>query len=153
MVVVTYDRNGLEILDRASCVQLLGSAHVGRIALSMGAIPVVLPVNFTMLDDDVLIRTALGSKLEAAATNAVVAFEVDKFDAIYHCGWSVLVQGFATEITDPAELDRARQAPLTPWSGVNGHYLRVETQIVSGRRLDPAGRWSGEERGEHSDVD
>ena len=45
MVVVSYDRNGLEILDRASCLQLLGSAHVGRIALTMGALPVVFPVH------------------------------------------------------------------------------------------------------------
>jgi uncharacterized protein len=153
MGVVSYDRNGLEILDRATCVQLLGSAHVGRIGLSMGALPVVLPVNFTMLDDDVLVRTAPGSKLEAAATNAVVAFEADKFDAIYHCGWSVLVQGVATEITDPLELEQAGRAPLTPWSGVNGHYLRVGTQIVSGRRLDPAGWWSRGGTGEHGAVD
>jgi uncharacterized protein len=139
MVVVPYDRNGLEILDRASCLSLLVSVHVGRIALSIDALPVVLPVNFTMLDDDVLIRTAPGSKLDAAATNAVVAFEADKIDAIYHSGWSVLVQGVATEITDPVELERARRAPLTPWPGVNGRYLRVATQLVSGRRLDPGG--------------
>jgi uncharacterized protein len=140
MVVVTHDRNGLEILDRARCLELLATAHVGRIVLSIGALPVALPVNFAILDEDVLIRTAPGSKLDAAATNAVVAFEADRIDAIYHGGWSVLVQGVATEITDPVELERARRAPLTPWSGVDGHYLRVATQFVSGRRLDPGGR-------------
>jgi uncharacterized protein len=139
MVTVTYDRNGLEILDRKSCLELLAGAHVGRIALSVGALPVVLPVNFTMLDDDVLIRTAPGSKLDAAPTNAVVAFEADQIDAIYHSGWSVLVQGVAAEITDPVELERARRAPLTAWSGVAGRFLRVATQLVSGRRLDPGG--------------
>ena len=32
------DRNGLEVLDRGQCLALLGSAHVGRIGLSSGAL-------------------------------------------------------------------------------------------------------------------
>jgi hypothetical protein len=136
IVAVTCDRNGLEILDRARCLELLATAHIGRIALSMGSLPVVLPVNFALLGEDILIGTAPGSKLDAAANNAVVAFEADRFDAIYHSGWSVMAQGVATEITDPVELERARQVPLVPWSGVDGHYLRVTTAFLSGRCLD-----------------
>jgi uncharacterized protein len=141
MGVVTHDRNGLEILDRASCLELLATAHVGRIALSMGALPVVLPVTFAMLGDDVLIGTVSGSRLEAAATNAVVAFEADRIDAIDQDGWSVLIQGVAAKITDPVELELARQALLTSSPGVEGHYLRVASQVVSGRRLYPGGSW------------
>jgi len=138
------DANGLEILDRARCLELLATAHVGRIALSMGALPVVLPVNFAMLGEDILIRTATGSKLNAAATNSVVAFEADRVDAVYHSGWSVLAQGVASEITDPVELEQAAEVPLAPWSGSDGHYLRVTTQLLSGRRLDPGGGRGGE---------
>jgi uncharacterized protein len=132
---VILDRNGLEVLPRAECLRLLAEAHVGRIALSIGALPVVLPVNFAMLDDDILIRTALGTKLEAAATNAVVAFEVDNVDPTYHTGWSVLAQGIAKEVIDPAELQRAQRAPLVPWSGSDGNYIRISTEFLSGRRL------------------
>jgi nitroimidazol reductase NimA-like FMN-containing flavoprotein (pyridoxamine 5'-phosphate oxidase superfamily) len=135
---VSRDRNGLQILTRRECVELLGTVEVGRIALSVGALPVVLPVNFAMLGGDILIRTVTGSKLEAAATNAVVAFEADHVDAVDRAGWSVLVQGIASEITDPEELDRACRVPLEPWSGLDGHYLRITTSVVSGRRL--AGR-------------
>jgi uncharacterized protein len=132
---VILDRNGLEVVPRAECLHLLAEAHVGRIALSIGALPVVLPVNFAVLDDDILIRTALGTKLEAAATNAVVAFEVDSFDPIYHTGWSVLAQGIAKEVTDPVELERARRAPLVPWARNDGHYVRISTEVLSGRRV------------------
>jgi uncharacterized protein len=134
---VTDDRNGLEILDRSSCLELLGTADVGRIALSIGALPVVLPVNFAMLGEDIVIRTSPGSRLETAATNAVVAFEVDCVDAS-HSGWSVLVQGVATEITDPLELRQARLVHLNSWPGGDGRLLRLVTQIVSGRRFKSA---------------
>jgi nitroimidazol reductase NimA-like FMN-containing flavoprotein (pyridoxamine 5'-phosphate oxidase superfamily) len=134
---VALDRNGLVILDRRACVQLLRTAHVGRIALSVAALPVVLPVRFGLLDDDVLIRTVAGSKLEAAATNAVVAFEADHVDPLDRGGWSVLIQGVASEITDPDEIERARRVPLPPWLGAD-RYLRIASRLMSGRQL-PAG--------------
>jgi nitroimidazol reductase NimA-like FMN-containing flavoprotein (pyridoxamine 5'-phosphate oxidase superfamily) len=143
MAEMTNDRNGLTILSRPECVEMLGTVPVGRIALSVGALPVVLPVNFAMLDDDVVIRTVAGSRLEAAATNAVVAFEADQVDPAAKGGWSVLVQGVASEITDPDELERARRMPLDPWSGVDGHYLRIATRFVSGRRLADHGQVGG----------
>src|SRR5213079_2103949 len=101
-----FDRNGLEVLSRDECLRLLATAHIGRIALSIGALPVVLPVNFCMLDDDLVIRTGPGSKLDAATNHAVVAFEVDSFSLFDHSGWSVLVQGVAAEIVDPVLLKR-----------------------------------------------
>lgn len=51
-------------------------------------------------------------------------------------GWSVLVRGLATEITDTAELERVQRLPLRPWApGVKPHWLRLPTQHVSGRRI------------------
>ena len=132
---VARDRNGLEILTRQQCFDLLARPGIGRIALSVGALPVVFPVNFTLFDGDILIRTGPGTKLKAAATNTVVAFEVDQVDPMDHTGWSVLVQGVTSEITDPATLDLARKAPLVPWAQHDGCYLRIASQVVSGRRL------------------
>jgi uncharacterized protein len=151
---MTRDRNGLEVLTRQDCLRLLDQAHVGRIAVSIGALPVVLPVNFALLDGDILIRTGRGTKLDAAATNAVVAFEIDGVDPYYHTGWSVLIQGIAEEITDDDELNRAEAVPLVPWAGVNGHYLRVSAQIMSGRRLtiDIAATPAGGREPEDSDM-
>ena len=51
----------------------------------------VVPVNYAVLDGDIVIRTGSGTKLDAALTGAVVAFEIDSVDPIYHEGWSVMV--------------------------------------------------------------
>src|SRR6516165_11352239 len=83
------DRNGLEILDRAECLHLLSGSVLGRIAVTVGALPVILPVNFLLDGDRILIRTGKGTKLEAATRDAVVAFEVDDVEPFSHSGWSV----------------------------------------------------------------
>jgi nitroimidazol reductase NimA-like FMN-containing flavoprotein (pyridoxamine 5'-phosphate oxidase superfamily) len=137
---MTYDRNGLEILSREQCLLLLGQTHVGRVALSVGALPVVLPVNYTLFDGDIVVTTVAGSKLDAALANAVVAFEIDWSDPFSHRGWSVLVRGMATVITDQVQLDEARHLHLRPWATPAAcHYVRIETDVVTGRRIVPQG--------------
>ena len=131
-----FDRHGMEKLGRDECLALLGTRSVGRVGITISALPVIFPVNFCLLDGDVIFRSSPGSKLTAAAQRAVVAFEVDEADAMYHSGWSVLVVGPAYDITDPAELEQARSLPLLPWApGTKGHFIRIRSEIVSGRRL------------------
>jgi nitroimidazol reductase NimA-like FMN-containing flavoprotein (pyridoxamine 5'-phosphate oxidase superfamily) len=133
---MTYDRNGLEVLSRDECLLLLADAHLGRVALSVGALPVVLPVNYTLMDGDIVVSTVSGSKMDAALANAVVAFEIDGADPFYHQGWSVLVRGMARLITDPDELARAATLHLRPWaSPTASHYVRIRSEVVSGRRI------------------
>lgn len=128
------DRNGFEVLDRHECLRLLGTATLGRIGLSSGALPTVLPVNFRLDADRILVRTGRGSKLDAATRNAVVAFEVDDFDPMYHSGWSVVVTGIAREVTNPDEL--AELPPIARWARHgNGRVMAISTEVVSGRRI------------------
>jgi nitroimidazol reductase NimA-like FMN-containing flavoprotein (pyridoxamine 5'-phosphate oxidase superfamily) len=133
---MNVDRNGLEVLDRHDCLGLLAGATIGRLGLCIGALPVVLPVNFVLTDAGIVIRTQPGTKLDAATANAVVAFEVDDFDPMYHAGWSVAVTGVAREITDPAELAWAERLPLAHWATDHpDHYLCISTEVVTGRRI------------------
>jgi uncharacterized protein len=130
------DRNGLEILDRAECLRLLAGAALGRIAVTIGALPVILPVNFLLDGERILIRTGEGTKLDAATRDAVVAFEVDHVDSFSHNGWSVSVTGRATELCDQRDLARARTLPLPHWASSNvSKYVSVSLDLVSGRRL------------------
>ena len=133
------DRNGLQVLDRDECLRLLSGAAVGRIALTSDAIPTVLPVNFCVSDDRIVIQTGAGTKLDSATRNAVVAFEVDDFDAMYHGGWSVVVTGIAREVTDDDELAVLRRAPVQRWARGSGErFVSISTDIISGRRILPA---------------
>jgi uncharacterized protein len=98
---VEVDRNGLEVLSRDECLRLLGTAGLGRVAVTTAALPTILPVNFRFDGRQILIRTGRGTKLDAATRNAVVAFEVDEVEPATREGWSVVVTGVARELTDP----------------------------------------------------
>jgi nitroimidazol reductase NimA-like FMN-containing flavoprotein (pyridoxamine 5'-phosphate oxidase superfamily) len=138
MKVATMSDYGLEILDGNTCAELLASASVGRVAIC-GERPTILPVLYSLLDGDVVFRTAPGAKLIAAALNERVAFEVDHVDSAHHGGWSVDVVGTAEEIVHPRELARARALNLPCWAGeVRDRYVRIRTEEVTGRRISVA---------------
>jgi nitroimidazol reductase NimA-like FMN-containing flavoprotein (pyridoxamine 5'-phosphate oxidase superfamily) len=130
------DRNGLEILDREECLRLLDHAVLGRIGISSGALPTILPVNFRLVNERIVFRTGRGTKLDAATENAVVAFEVDDLDAMGHSGWSVVVIGMAHEVRDLEERTALEEIPIPRWApNEDGRVVSVSTDIVSGRRL------------------
>lgn len=129
------DRNELEVVDHDGCMALLAQHSVGRVGLSMGALPVVLPVNYVLDGDRIVIRTGWGTKLSAAIRNAVVCFEVDDIDRQHHSGWSVLVTGMARELTGAAAAE-ACELPLNTWAPSPGdHLVAIDIELLSGRRL------------------
>ena len=126
---------GLEILDEDECLRLLDTVPVGRVAVSIGALPAVFPVNFARYDHRVVFRTGQGTKLDAAARNAVVAFEADQFDATQREGWSVMAVGRAADITDDLELIGG-DGRVVPWAqGARQHYVCITIELLSGRRI------------------
>lgn len=130
------DDGGLEILSAEECAALLDAAEVGRLAFVSGEDLVVLLVNHRVDRGAVLIRTAAGSKLEAAVRGRRVAFEVDDFDAYARTGWSVLVQGTVTEVWEGPELDLARRRTPMSWApGERDHVLVVFPSATTGRRI------------------
>lgn len=130
------DRNGLEVLERDECVRRLRSVPIARIALSMQALPVILPVNFVVDGDEIVIRTNLGSKAEAALQGTVVALEVDEYDTIGHTGWSVLVRGRTRLVDDPVEIERLHGLWVRAWGTPHtDRWMTVAMEIVTGRRI------------------
>ncbi len=127
----------MEILSSSECAELLKVAPVGRIAITVAALPVILPVNFLVVDNEIVFRTNPGTKLAAATSQAVVAFEVDGYEPHGRSGWSVVVQGIASEVTDPAALIRVRGSGLDAWAvdGQGDHVVRIDIQTISGRRF------------------
>jgi nitroimidazol reductase NimA-like FMN-containing flavoprotein (pyridoxamine 5'-phosphate oxidase superfamily) len=131
-----HDGNGLETLDRRECLALLGSVPLGRVVFTERALPAVEPVNFALVEDCVIIRTAPRSKLATAMPGAVVAFEADDFDGSGGAGWSVTVVGKAHAVRDPAEVTRLSRLPLRPWTpGQRDQFIRIPSQHVTGRRI------------------
>jgi uncharacterized protein len=129
--------NGLELLTEEECRALLCTESVGRIGLSVGALPAIFPVNYAVIDDDIVFLTAEGMKLRAAMKNTVVGFEVDHLDPALDYGWSVLVIGVAREV---GAQERHQLGPLrvSPWAGgQRTHLVRIHPEVISGRRIVP----------------
>lgn len=130
------DRNGLEVLDRPQCLELLSGATLGRVGVTIDALPVVLPVNFCLADDRILLRTSPGTKLSAALRGTVVAFEVDDVDPLYHAGWSVLVTGVARRASDLDEQVARHELHVPRWAPEgDDRVVAISTDVVTGRRL------------------
>ncbi|MEU6912806.1 pyridoxamine 5'-phosphate oxidase family protein [Streptomyces olindensis] len=132
-----YPDDGFRELSRQECLRFLPKVPVGRVVFTRQALPAVLPVNFGTADDGaVLLRTSVASALVSAIAGAVVAFEADEFDALAHSGWSVVVTGTATLVTDPDEHARLlREGPRAWHPAPDDVFVRVAPELVTGREL------------------
>ena len=132
-----YANDGFYELDRQECLRLLARVPVGRIVYTRQALPAVLPVNFCLDHDGaVLVRTSASSELVSAIDGAVVAFEADQVDAATHSGWSVVVTGSATPVTDPAEHARLLRSGPRSWAPAPQEvFVRIDPELVTGREL------------------
>jgi uncharacterized protein len=127
---------GVTVLPEHTCWMLLRTAEVARLAVSIDAVPDIFPVNFVVDHGTVVFRTAAGSKLSAALTNPVVAFEVDGYDAPLNEAWSVVIKGRAEEIKQLHERIESMDLPLFPWQAEpKSRFLRIVPETISGRRF------------------
>lgn len=125
-------------LGRDECLHLLAGDVVGRVIFTDSALPAAQPVNYVVDGDEVLFRTAGGSKLAAATRNVVVAFEVDDIDRSTSTGWSVLAVGQAYEVTDADRLARLGGAGPAPWiARRSAHLIAIPLVRLTGRRISP----------------
>jgi uncharacterized protein len=137
-----------QALTKSECLGLLAGQHLGRVVLVDDRGPIAVPVNFVLDRHTVVFRSGEGIKVDAASRGAYVAFEVDAADEATRTGWSVLVRGQATEITDADDLARVRQLLLYPWApGAKTHYVRILPSVLTGRRIavphDTPWQWWG----------
>ena len=124
----------VETLDRETCLTLLATQAVGRVAVARpGLAPHVVPVNYAMLRDSIVFRTAPGTKLERLVTEPV-SFEVDVFDLERRTGWSVVVQGFAYEASDrEMEIEDIHVDSFVDRR--NSRWARLQSDSITGRRI------------------
>lgn len=124
-----------------ACMRLIGGHGVGRIALGTPDGPVILPVNYDVVDDSVVFRTEPGS-IPSQAAGREVAFEVDSVDEALSQGWSVLLVGHAIPVTDAGRIRELDAAAYTaPWAGgerTTWQWMRIRPRRVSGRMISAA---------------
>jgi uncharacterized protein len=123
-------------LDRAECLRLLAGVPVGRLILTVNALPIVRLMNFALVDGLIVLRTAAGTTAARKASDTIVAFEADDLDPVTSSGWSVTVTGRAALVADPATIARYLAVPLVPWaSGERDQFVTITTELVEGLRV------------------
>jgi hypothetical protein len=95
---VFTNHRACEHLGPDACRRLLGSEHLGRVALSVAALPAVLPVLYRLIGDRVVF--AVEDDLSDVLSDNIVAFEVDRVDPETNLGWSVQVIGRTRSASD-----------------------------------------------------
>lgn len=97
----------------------------------------VLPVNYTTVDDVLLVRTERGSLLHRCANGVPLAFEIDYVNYERWHGWSVVARGVGEVLADDELTERERAAAGPPrWVQRNETvWLRLRWDEMTGRRV------------------
>jgi nitroimidazol reductase NimA-like FMN-containing flavoprotein (pyridoxamine 5'-phosphate oxidase superfamily) len=122
-------------LDDDVCRDLLVRCRFGRVGFDEDG-PAILPVNAVFADGAVLFRTAAGSPLDRHIVGQPVAFETDHIDPAGESGWSVLVRGTATRVTDAERLAALADVPVHPWApGHSDVWIEIRPHRLTGRMI------------------
>ena len=123
-------------LSEQECRRLLATTPLGRLAVTEKALPMIVPVHYTLRGDDVVLSNLSASRTRAAHAGAVLAFEADDYDPVTREGWAVSVIGASRPITDPDEVAALDALDFAPWTGdVRQGYVAVRIGLLKGRRL------------------
>ena len=128
----------LEELSEQACRLLLDSVAVGRIAFVVDGLPVILPVNYRLLNDDsslsIVLRARTGHIIDGTARS--VAFQIDGIDLGHHRGWSVLVRGELRHLDDAEIEGLSERFDPKPWpQQERTSWLAIKAETVTGRKL------------------
>jgi nitroimidazol reductase NimA-like FMN-containing flavoprotein (pyridoxamine 5'-phosphate oxidase superfamily) len=129
-------RPKLESLSADESKAMVAPGGVGRFVFWDDRGPVALPVNYQVLDGDIVFRTESDAACLTNLEDEAVSFEVDHLDEALTEGWSVLLTGTSRVMADLAELEQARSLDIGPWvGGDRDTFVRLIPQVVTGRRI------------------
>lgn len=121
--------SGFETMTATECRRLLVGRDIGRLAISAGALPLVLPVQFALHGDQLLLRTPGHHEVSESIDGQVVGFEADAIDLEHAVGWCVSVTG-TVHLVPSAVLPAA----VHQWFS-DGVSLALDTDVIVGHRI------------------
>ncbi len=120
---------GFQTMTAAECRRLLASCEIGRLAITAGALPLVLPVQYVLEDDQLLLRTPGHHEVSDAIDGQVVGFQADRLDPEHGVGWSVSVTGTVHVVHDATAT-----TTVLGWFS-DGVVLAMDTDVIVGHRV------------------
>jgi hypothetical protein len=142
--------NELQVLPTEVCLELLRRCEVGRMSVVADGFPVVVPVNYRMVERGgeawIVVRTRPGSVIDQESTR--VGFQIDGVDPVRHTGWSVLARGVVHHDDDCLCPWREGEHPESWMVAEPESWLLVHVMALTGRRLHaPDLEWAFHIRG------
>ncbi len=126
----------LKSLTPEECLTLLRGGTAGGIALVLDDGPVIIPVNFRLVEPHsgplIVLRTRPEGIVEES--RPAVAFETDGVDLVRHRGWSVLVRGDLVHACPNSAAFRGAYDP-EPWLSGRDSWLLIDPWAISGREI------------------
>jgi pyridoxamine 5'-phosphate oxidase-like protein len=116
-----------EAIPAEQCWGLLKTVSIGRLALSVRALPAILPVQYYLDGDEIAACLGFFEVPLQAVRHTVVAFAADAFDEPARTGWSVQAQG---TVRLDHQLDEAACGDPT-----FGTIVRLTPATMSGHRV------------------
>ena len=129
------DSSDFVVLDRPSCLERLAQNRVAAVAITDGALPVVLPALYLLRGEDILVAAAATGVLGRCMPNSIVSLCVHDLGENLSYGWTVTVTGRAEPIGSPSEL--ADPTAFRQWGGGDSEQIvvRIATDRISGRQI------------------
>ena len=129
------DADGLLVLDRDACLARFAARRVAAVAITDGALPLVLPALYVLSGEDILVGAARTGILGRRLPHSVVSLCVYDVDDDLLSGWTVTVTGWAEPASSSVELAGAQE--LRRWTSAASTQVvvRVSTERISGRQI------------------
>lgn len=122
-------------LNREECLARLVAGTIGRVAFNAPGALHIVPVNYVVHGDSLVIRTSAYAELAQHGPGHEVAFEIDQIDVEHHAGWSVVLTGRLERMSDE-RVEELRDHRPEPWAaGQRNLLLELPWREISGRRL------------------
>jgi hypothetical protein len=117
-----------DALSERECWELLATASVGRLALSVRALPVIVPVQYYLAGRRLAVCLGHRELPGRALDETIIAFAADSIDPVTRSGWSVQVQGRSV-IPHGLRIDAD-----CGWPAV-AQVVQIEPGRISGQRM------------------
>lgn len=129
------DTNGFVVLDRQACLERLAQHRVASLAITDGALPLVLPALYVLHGEDIFLGASCTQILGRRLPNNVISLCVHELGEDLLSGWTVTVTGLAEPVSSSADL--ADVLDLRRWGFVQSTQIvvRVGTELISGRQI------------------
>ncbi|MFI5041437.1 MAG: pyridoxamine 5'-phosphate oxidase family protein [Acidimicrobiales bacterium] len=103
-----------EPFDGDRCWATLATGSLGRVALSMAAMPVVVPVRYTVEGGALRVKPPKMARIDKALSGSIVAFQADGIDPEASRAWSIHAIGRVESADSPGADPNGRTFEIRP---------------------------------------